>query len=262
MDLGIQGKTVIVTGGSKGIGSGISRAFAKEGANVVVNYRSDQAQAEAFAAELVAAGPGKAAALRADVSVEEEVSSLFSRSAALFGGVDVLVNNAGMVDFNTVEIKDMSLDYYERMVRNNTSSMFLCCREMVRHVLGRGYGGAHIINVLSKASVSSTSPGQTHYVTSKAGNMGFTKSLAAEVTKYGIHVNGIMPGFVRNQAQVKKEREQPEEWAKELEVIRRRSPVGRIAEPEDMGWMCVMLASEKTAFAVGACVDLTGGRLL
>lgn len=262
MDLGIRGKAVIVTGGSKGIGSGICGAFALEGANVVVNYRSDRAQAEAFAAELTAAGPGKAVAVRADVSIEDEVSSLFSQTAGLFGGIDVLVNNAGLVDLRTVEIKDMSLEEYERMVRNNTSSMFLCCRELVRHVLNRGYGGAHIINVLSKASVSSTSPGQTHYVTSKAGNMGFTKSLAAEVTKYGIHVNGIMPGFVRNQAQVKKEREQPEEWAKELEVIKRRSPLGRIAEPEDMGWMCVMLASEKTAFAVGACVDLTGGRLL
>lgn len=262
MDLGIQGKTVIVTGGSKGIGSGICRAFALEGANVVVNYRSDAAQAEAFAAELTAEGPGKAVAIKADVSVEEDVSSLFSQAIERFGSVDVLVNNAGLVDLRTVEIKDMSLEQYEYMVRNNTSSMFLCSREMVRHVLDRGYGGAHIINVLSKASMSSTSPGQTHYVTSKAGNMGFTKSLAAEVTKYGIHVNGIMPGFVRNQLHQKKEQEHPEEWAKEMEVIKRRSPIGRIAEPEDMGWMCVMLASEKTAFAVGACIDLTGGRLL
>jgi len=262
MDLGVQGKTVIVTGGSKGIGSGISRAFALEGANVIVNYRSDQEQAEAYADALTRTGPGKAAAVRGDVSKEDDVLSLFTDAIELFGRVDVLVNNAGMVDFNTVEIKDMSLAYYERMVRNNTSSMFLCSRELIRHVLFRGYGGAHIINVLSKASMSSTSPGQTHYVTSKAGNMGFTKSMAAEVTKYGIHVNGIMPGFVRNQAQIKKEREQPEEWAKELAVIERRSPVGRIAEPEDMGWMCVMLASDKTAFAVGACIDLTGGRLL
>ena len=262
MELGIGGKTVIVTGGSKGIGSGISKAFAAEGANVVVNYRSDEPQARAFAEELTQNHRCKAVALRADVSLEEEVASLFSQAIARFGAVDVLVNNAGMVDFNAVEVKDMSLEYYERMVRNNTSSMFLCCREMVRHVLSRGFSGAHIINVLSKASVSSTSPGQTHYVTSKAGNMGFTKSLAAEVTKYGIHVNGIMPGFVRNQTQAKKEREQPKEWAKELAAIERRSPIGRIAEPEDMGWMCVMLASKKTAFAIGACIDLTGGRLL
>ncbi|MGI6151034.1 MAG: SDR family NAD(P)-dependent oxidoreductase [Christensenellales bacterium] len=262
MDLGIQGKTVIVTGGSKGIGSGISRAFALEGANVVVNYRSDPAQAEGFAAKLTAEGPGTAVAIQADVTVEGEVASLFSQAIQRFGSVDMLVNNAGLVDLRTVEIKDMTLEQYEHMVRNNTSSMFLCSREMVRHVLHRGYGGAHIINVLSKASVSSTSPGQMHYVTSKAGCMGFTKSLAAEVTKYGIHVNGIMPGFVRNQLHQKIEQENPEQWAKELEVIQRRSPIGRIAEPEDMGWMCVMLASDKTAFAVGACIDLTGGRLL
>ena len=119
---------------------------------------------------------------------------MFEAALNRFGAVDVLVNNAGMVQEATVEIKDMTLEYYETMVRNNTSSMFLMCREMVRHVLARGYGGAHIINVLSKASISSTSPGQTHYVTSKAGGMGFTKSLAAEVTKYGIHVNGICRG--------------------------------------------------------------------
>jgi len=262
MDLGVQGKTVIVTGGSKGIGSGISKAFVLEGANVVVNYRSDPDHAEAFAKDLTAMGPGRAVAVQGDVTAERDVARLFSKAIELFGQVDVLVNNAGLVDLRTVEIKDMTLEQFEHMVRNNTSSMFLCSREMVRHVLSRGFGGAHIINVLSKASVSSTSPGQTHYVTSKAGTMGFTKSLAAEVTRYGIHVNGIMPGFVYNQFHERTARENPEQWEKELETMERRSPIGRIAQPEDMGWMCVMLSSDKTAFAVGACIDLTGGRLL
>lgn len=261
MDLGLTGKTVLVTGGAKGIGSGISRVFAEENANVVVNYRSDTAQAEAYAAELDKLGSGRCIAIQGDVSREEDAHRVFSEALAAFGQVDVLVNNAGMVQSATVEIKDMTLDYYETMVRNNTSSMFLMCREMVRHVLGRE-GGGHIVNVLSKASKSSTSPGQTHYVTSKAGNMGFTKSLAAEVTKYGIHVNGIMPGFVRNQHSIEREKNDPEGWAEELKVICRRSPVGRIAEPVDMGYMCAMLASDKSAFAVGAIVDLTGGRLL
>ena len=261
MDLGLSGKTVIVTGGAKGIGSGISRVFAEENANVVVNYRSDKAQAEAYASELDTLGTGRCLAVQGDVSREADAARVFSDALAAFGQVDVLINNAGMVQLETVEIKDMSLDYYETMVRNNTSSMFLMCREMVRHVLSRE-GGGHIVNVLSKASMSSTSPGQTHYVTSKAGNMGFTKSLAAEVTKYGIHVNGIMPGFVRNQQSLKQEKEDPEGWAEQLKVMCRRSPIGRIAEPVDMGYMCAMLASDKTAFAIGAIVDLTGGRLL
>lgn len=262
MDLGLKGKTVIVTGGSKGIGSGICTAFAEEGANVVVNYRSDAAGAEAFAQSLMEKGASAVLAVRGDVSREEDAHSVFEVALNRFGTVDVLVNNAGMVQEATVEIKDMTLEYYETMVRNNTSSMFLMCREMVRHVLARGYGGAHIINVLSKASISSTSPGQTHYVTSKAGGMGFTKSLAAEVTKYGIHVNGILPGFVKNQFQEAEEKRDPEAYAKRMEVVNRRSPIGRIAMPIDMGYMCAMLASEKSAFCIGAMVDLTGGRLL
>lgn len=261
MDLGLSNKTVLVTGGAKGIGSGISRAFALEDANVVVNFRSDPAQAAAFAAELDALGKGKIITVQGDVSREADAHRVFSEAAAAFSRVDVLVNNAGMVQLETVEIKDMTLEYYETMVRNNTSSMFLMCREMVRHTLERG-GRSHIINVLSKASLSSTSPGQTHYVTSKAGNMGFTKSLAAEVTKYNIHVNGIMPGFVRNNHFNRLEREDPAAYEKEMETVKLRSPLGRIAEPIDMGYMCAMLASDKTSFAVGACIDLTGGRLL
>lgn len=262
MDLGLKGKTVIVTGGAKGIGSGISRVFAEENANVVVNYRSDREQAESYTAELSELTEGRCVAIQGDVSREEDAARVFARAVAEFGRVDVLINNAGLVQTATVEIKDMTLEYYENMVRNNTSTMFLMCREMVRHVLARGEGGAHIVNILSKASKSSTSPGQTHYVTAKAGNMGFTKSLAAEVTKYGIHVNGIMPGFVRNQHNLRREQEDPEGWAEELAVICHRSPVGRIAEPVDMGYICAMLASDKTAFAVGAIVDVTGGRLL
>lgn len=262
MDLGLSGKTVIVTGGSKGIGSGICTAFAQEGAKVVVNYRSDAAAALSFAESLRAQGAADVLAVKGDVSREEDAHNVFSEAVKQFGAVDVLVNNAGMVQEATVEIKDMTLDYFETMVRNNTSSMFLMCREMVRHVLDRGYGDAHIINVLSKASISSTSPGQTHYVTSKAGGMGFTKSLAAEVTKYGIHVNGILPGFVKNQFQEAEEKRDPEAYAKRMEVVKRRSPIGRVAMPLDMGYMCAMLASEKSAFCIGAMVDLTGGRLL
>ena len=254
-------KIALVSGASRGIGRAIALELARQGMDLAIVYAGNATAAEETRLAVETLGV-HAQCYACDVADFAASGALIERVTTELGPVYALVNNAGMVQEATVEIKDMTLEYYETMVRNNTSSMFLMCREMVRHVLARGYGGAHIINVLSKASISSTSPGQTHYVTSKAGGMGFTKSLAAEVTKYGIHVNGILPGFVKNQFQEAEEKRDPEAYAKRMEVVNRRSPIGRIAMPIDMGYMCAMLASEKSAFCIGAMVDLTGGRLL
>ena len=255
MDLGLKGKTVIVTGGAKGIGSGISRVFAQEGANVVINYRSQPAQCEAFAQQIAQQTGAQTIAVQADVGLEAEVAHLFEAAIDAFGQVDILVNNAGISP--TIPIWEMELSQWEEIQRTNLTSMFLTSRAMVRHLLSRKAPGS-IVNISSKAGVSSTTHGRVGYNSSKAGVIGLTKALARDVTQYGIRVNAVLPGFVRNKFTEMRLREQPEFMAERM----RRVPIGRLGEPEDMGHMVAMLASEQSMFAIGSIVDMTGGLLL
>ena len=255
MDLGLKGKTVIVTGGAKGIGSGICRVFAQEGANVVVNYRSQPERGETFARAIAVQTGAHTVAVQGDVGLEDDVVRIFQTAIDAFGQVDVLVNNAGICP--TSNIWEMELSEWEQVQRTNLTGVFLMSRAMVRHLLAREATGA-IVNISSKAGVSSTTKGRVGYNSSKAGVIGFTKALARDVTQYGIRVNALLPGFVRNERTETRLRQEPEFMASRM----LRVPIGRLGEPEDMGHMVAMLASEQSMFAIGSIVDMTGGLLL
>jgi len=255
MDLGLRGKVAIVTGGAKGIGSGISRVLAQEGVDLCVNYRSDPELCETFTESLAKTHGIKTIAVQGDVGDEEDVKRIYRAAFEAFGKVDILVNNAGYCP--TCDIAEMTLELWEQVQRTNMTGPFLMSKELVRHLRERGEGGA-IINVASKAGVSSTTEGRVAYNASKAGVIGFTKSLARDVTKDGIRVNAILPGFVRSSRTALRLKEDPNALQSRIA----RVPLQRLGEPEDMGHMVAMLASEKSMFAVGSIVDMTGGLLL
>ncbi len=253
MDLGLSGKVAIVTGGAKGIGAGICRCLVQEGATVVVNTHSNDETSQTFCNELAKAGT--VLPVQGDVSKEDDVFAVFKSAVDTFGRVDILVNNAGIT--NGYPIADMTLAQWRGVLDTNLTGTFLMCREMVRHCRQSQHGGA-IVNILSKAAVSSTTKGRTAYNASKAGGLGFTKALAGEVIGDGIRVNGVLPGFVRNSRTDK----MFETDFEAMEIRRKRLPTQQFGMPEDIGVMVAMLASEKCKLAIGSIVDMTGGLLL
>ncbi len=253
MDLGLSGKVAIVTGGAKGIGAGICRCLVQEGATVVVNTHSNDETSQTFCNELAKAGT--VLPVQGDVSKEDDVFAVFKSAVDTFGRVDILVNNAGIT--NGYPIADMTLAQWRGVLDTNLTGTFLMCREMVRHCRQSQHGGA-IVNILSKAAVSSTTKGRTAYNASKAGGLGFTKALAGEVIGDGIRVNGVLPGFVRNSRTDK----MFETDFEAMEIRRKRLPTQQFGMPEDIGVMAAMLASEKCKLAIGSIVDMTGGLLL
>ena len=256
MDLHLKDKVVIVTGGAGGIGSGISRVFASEGAHVIVTYLHNAEPARQHALALAEEFGIKASALQCDSADEDAVSALFDYATVEFGPVDVLVNNAGNTNV-TIPFIDIDLQSWNEQIHDNLTGHFVMSREFARRAMAEQRPG-WIVNVLSKASVSSVTYGRATYVANKAGEMGLTRAMAVDLTRHNIRVNGVMPGFVMNR-KISREREHdPAAFQRRVD----RSPLGRIGEPEEIGRMVAFLASDQCGLAVGSCVDVTGGLLL
>ncbi len=255
MNLGHKGKTVIITGGTKGIGSGISEVFAREGANLVINYHSCAEESEAFGNMLAEKYGVRVICVWGDLGNEDDVAHLYDEAEKTFGRPDVLVNNAGR-GF-TKDFWDISLSDWNQQLNDNLTGQFLMAREFARRVVpkrGRGW----IVNILSKASMTSTTKGRVTYVSNKAGEVGLTHSLAVDLTEYGIHVNGVMPGFVMASTMRKQLEQDPEDYKHRVE----RVPIKRPGTPVEIGNMVAFLASDQCELAVGTVVDMTGGLLL
>lgn len=253
MDLGFRGKTVIVTGGTKGIGSGITEVFAEEGANLIVDYRSNPEASEKFIADIAEKYNVEAYGIQADVSKPEDVLKIFDFAEEKFGRLDVLINNAGGSTETTL-ICDITMEDWQYALANNVTGMFMMCQEYARRMLAKERKG-YIVNVLSKASLTTTTKGRACYVTNKAAEMGLTKQLAVDLSDKGIIVNGIMPGSVMNSFMSK--------WTEEQIAARaERSPIKRLGQPYEFGKMVAFLASEQNQLSVGAPVDNTGGMML
>ncbi len=188
--MNISGKAAIVTGGTKGIGRAIAGALAGAGANVCVSARNVE-EVERAVAELNDAGEGEATGVVCDVRSEEEVRAMFEHTAAEFGGVDVLVNNAGIGIFRTVE--ETAPEDFRAVLETNLFGVFYCCREAVP--LMRERGGGYIINISSLAGAN-PHPRMAAYNASKFGLNGFSEALMQEVRHDGIKVSYIMPGSV------------------------------------------------------------------
>lgn len=252
MDLHLDGKTALVTGGSRGLGRAICLGLAAEGARVVVNYRQSRSQAVALAEEITSATGCDALPVAGDVSEPADVVRMFDEAEATFGTLDILVNSAGV--WPTSYVKDMTEEEWQRTLAVNLTGPFLTCREAVRRWLGAGRTG-RIVNVGSQAAFHGSTSGHAHYAAAKAGLVTFTVSLAREVASQGIYVNGVAPGMMDTDMS-------REVLGEDASRYLERIPLGRIGEPAEVANVVVFLASDRASYMTGATVDATGGMLM
>ncbi|WP_106419683.1 SDR family oxidoreductase [Salinicola tamaricis] len=241
---------MIVTGAGRGIGAATALMAAQKGYAVAVNYRSDKASADKVVAEIEAAG-GRAIAVQADVVDETAIVAMFETVDRELGRVDVLVNNAGVVD-QISRVDEMSFARVDRMMKINVVGPFVCAREAVKRMSTRhgGNGGA-IINVGSAASHLGGAGEYVDYAASKGAIDTMTEGLAKEVAGEGIRVNTVRPGVIRTT--IHASGGNPDKPDVAGEVI----PMGRIGEPEEIANAVLWLA--EAGFTTGALVDVDGG---
>jgi len=241
--------TVIVTGGSRGLGAAISRKLAALGYPVAVNYARDAAAAEAVVREIVAAG-GRAQAFAGDVAQEADVLLLFDAATAALGPLGGLVNNAGIVGANS-RLADLDTAALLRTFAINTVGSLLCAREAVRRLsTARGGNGGSIVNMSSVASRLG-GPGEfVHYAASKGAIDSLTLGLAREVAAEGIRVNAVAPGLIAT------EMNSPERLARVGPTI----PMRRAGEPQDIAEAVAWLMSPAANYVTGTILTVSGGR--
>lgn len=242
---------LLVTGGGRGIGAAVAKAAARDGWTVAVNYRSDDASAEAVVDAIRAAG-GRAEAIRGDASDPGAVEAIF-QAADRLGPLKGLVNNAGgSADFR---IADATPADYAKVIDSNLRSTVFCSGAAVRRMAtDRGGSGGVIVNIGSRAAVLGGQPGRVMYAAAKAAVDGFTIGLANEVGKAGIRVNCVRPGVIRTESH------EARAGAERLKQITAGIALGRPGEPEEVAELVCFLLSEKSGYMTGALVDIGGGR--
>lgn len=255
MDLQLKNKVAIVTGGAGGIGSGISEVLVQEGAHVVITYVRHEEPARELAARLADQYGVRTASVRCDSGEEADVLALYRQVADDFGGADVLVNNAGNT-FVTLPFTQIDLATWNAQLHDNLTGMFLMSREFAREAIARGAGG-RVVNVISKAAVSSVTKGRATYIANKSGEMGLTRAMANDLLQHGITVNGILPGLVMNRKIAAEKTNDPAAYQARID----RSPLGRVGDPVEVGRVVALLASDLCPLTVGSIVDVTGGLL-
>jgi NAD(P)-dependent dehydrogenase (short-subunit alcohol dehydrogenase family) len=243
----LKGKTALITGASKGLGKAMALALAEAGARLVLASR-DEDKLREVAGGVDAAG-SKAFVFKADVTSESDVLALEKAVRAEFGGIDILINNAGINIRKPVT--DFTLDEWESVIRTNLTSVFLMCRSFVPQMKGKGYG--RIINMTSIMSHVSL-PERTAYSSSKAALLGFTKALALELAGEHITVNGISPGPFATEMNLPIVND-PERNAAFVAKI----PVGRWGKVEEIGQLAVYLCSDAAGFITGTDILIDGG---
>ncbi len=245
----LQGKTAIVTGSAQGIGFGIAQAFAKEGANVVINARSlDKASA---AAKTIEAAGGVAMPFAADVANKAQIEAMVAATVEKFGRLDILVNNAGIESTPTL-LKDIPEAQWDRVLNTNLKGVFLCCQAVIPQMMKQKKG--RIININSLAGRKMTFFGSADYTASKHGGIGLTQHLAWELADSNITVNAICPGAVLTP--LAEHGTTPE--YREM-VVKRLIPLGRWCTPEDIAGAAIYFASDRADMVTGQAIDVDGG---
>ncbi len=252
----LERQTAIVTGASSGIGREVALALGRAGANVVVNYRSQDDEAEKVKEEIIRQG-GKACVQKGDVSKEEDVEDLFGQTMRKFGRLDILVNNAGFQ--KDAAFVDMTLKEWQAVIDVNLTGQFLCARAAARIFISQGVDESisrAAGKIICMSSVHEFIPwaGHVNYAASKGGVLLFMKSIAQELAPQRIRVNGIAPGAIKTPIN-KEAWETEESTEKLLELI----PYGRIGQPEDIGKLAVWLASDESDYITGASIVIDGG---
>lgn len=238
-------KTALVTGGAKGIGSAICRALAKDGYKIAINYNSSQNEAEALKNELSAIT--EVEIFKADVSDSKQVKEMFSEIEKVFGGVDVLVNNAGIA--GQMLFTDITDEMWQKMINVNLSGAFYCCREALKFMINNKSG--RIINIASMWGETGASM-EVHYSASKAGLIGLTKALAKEVGLSGVNVNAVSPGVIMTDM-MKSFSEA------DIAVLKDETPLNSLGTAENVADAVSFLASEKADFITGQVISVNGG---
>lgn len=243
----LQGKVAIVTGASKGIGASIAIELAKEGAFVTVNYSSSKEAADKVVAEIQKNG-GKAIAVQANLSKEEEIPKLFSENFKAFGKLDILVNNAGVYDF--IPLEEVTSENYHKMFDLNVLGLLLASKEALKYFKGSG----NIINIGSVAGKLAPATASI-YSGTKAAVDAITISLAKELGSRNIRVNTINPGMVDTEGS------QAGGFLKSdfREGVQANTPLGRIGKPSDIAPAVVYFASDDSSWITGEALYISGG---
>jgi 3-oxoacyl-[acyl-carrier protein] reductase len=244
----LSGKVAVVTGASKGIGASIAEHLAAEGASVVVNYGSSKASAEAVV-KRINEGGGRAVALQADVSKTEDIKRLFAETESAFGRLDVLVNNAGVYEF--LPLDAITPEHFHKQFDLNVLGLLLTTQEAVKHM---GSGGS-IINISSIVGRMPISPASVYSAT-KAAVDALTVTLSQELGPRKIRVNSLNPGMVETEG-LHSGGFADGDFRKTLEA---QTPLGRIAQPEDVARAAVFFASDDAGWVTGQSLILSGGQ--
>lgn len=242
----LTGRVALVTGASGRVGRGIAERFTAAGADVVVHYRQDEKSAMELVARIVDAG-GRALSVQADLTRESECRRLVETAADWRGGLDVLVNNAGIQP--TRDLADMTADHWREMYDANTTSAFCCTRAAAPLLAARG--GGSVVHVAS-IEAGQAAPGHAHYCASKAALVMFARSAALEYGRDGIRVNSVSPGLVDHPGLA-------EEWPEGVRRWGEAAPLQRLGTPGDVGNACVFLASDAAAWISGTDLVVDGG---
>lgn len=242
-------KNALITGGSRGIGRAIAIELSRQGINIIITYNSSEEKALEVIKEVENNGV-KGLAVKADVSSEEDVKNMMKTIKNQFDSVDILVNNAGVTKDNL--LLRMKTEEWDKVMDTNLKGVYLCTKAVARGMMKKRYG--KIINIASVVGISGNA-GQGNYSASKAGVIGFTKSIAKELGSRGITVNGVAPGFV--------ETDMTEVLS---EDIKKHSlnmiPLKRFGKPEDIANVVGFLCSEKADYITGQIINVDGGMLM
>jgi len=247
----LQDKIVLVTGGSRGIGRGIVESVAAEGAHVAVNYTRSAAKANEVADAVRVLGR-RAVAVQADVSDRAQVEAMVAAVTTELGPIDVLVNNAGIESI--VPFLDLDDEEWTRVTATNLKGPWICGQVVARDMVNRGQGGA-IVNIGS-IQAGMVFPGRTHYAPTKRGLEALTNNMAVELAPYGIRVNCLHPGLFDTDMT---------SWVMDnpeiLPHVLERIPLGRAAQPAEMGPAVVFMTSDDSSYVTGQSLYVDGGML-
>lgn len=245
----LQGKTVLVTGGSTGIGRAAAIGAAKAGADVAINYRSSSAEAESCTAEIEAAGQ-RGLAVQGDVADPAVAGEFIAKAVEAFGKVDVMVSNAGICPFHS--FLDMPVETVQRTVNVNLLGGYFMCQAAANQMVKQGHGGA----IVAVSSISALVGGemQTHYTPTKAGLHSLMQSAAIALGRHKIRCNSVLPGTILTE--INKDDLADQEKRQRMEA---RIPLGRLGEAEDLAGPIVFLASDMASYVTGAALLVDGG---
>ena len=245
----MEQKSVIVTGGSKGLGRGIAGVFAREGAKVLVVAREPDAGEQA-ARKIVDAG-GAASFFRADVSAKDDVEAMVKAAVARHGGIDILCSNAGI--FPSVRLEEMTEADWDRVNSVNLKGTFLAVKACLPEL--KKTTGGRILLTSSITGPITGYPGWAHYGATKAGMLGFMRTAAIEFAKYNITINAVMPGNIMTEGLD----DVGEDY---LRVMEKSIPMGKLGDPEDIAYAMLFLASHEAKYITGQTLVVDGGQTL